>query len=139
MHLRQLITTENDGMGTLVGAKFATFLSEEFYMGGSASGGIFTSGEYLRTGMGYGGFSVGVEQEVERRVTVDAGVLFGLAAARPGSSLAIEPSLSIIQGFSGWQMAFNMSYLHMPELKSLSGVTLGLSFEKRIFNLDFLE
>jgi hypothetical protein len=72
-------------------------------------------------------------------VGVEAALLLGLGGGRPGSSLALEPSLSVIQAFAGWQMAFNMSYLYLPSARPLSGVTLGLSFEKRIITLDFLD
>jgi hypothetical protein len=140
IQVRQLIATEEAGsLGTLAGAKYSLFLNDIFFTGAAAYGGLLTAGNYSRTGIGFGGLVMGLEERVEKRVGVEAALLLGWGGGRPGGSLALEPSVSVVQGFRSWQLAFNMSYLYLPNAHALSGVTLGLSFEKRIFSLDFLE
>ncbi|MBO9542134.1 hypothetical protein J7643_16220 [bacterium] len=120
-------------LGTFVGGRGVGYLTESLYLGGAGYGGALSSGG-VSGGFGYGGMVVGTEGKIAQPLAYDVSLLFGGggggSARVSGGSFLLEPTVSLRQDFGGGVSgALSVGYLYVPQVNSLSGVTVGLRLD----------
>lgn len=121
------------GNGILLGWRYVSYSSKNFYIGGAG----FTGQLNKNTSDGsfsYGGLVAGYEEQLTRRLSVQTGFLAGGGGAEfggeKGYGIVIEPTASLAYKLGDLIRAnFNIGYVYLPSTTKFSSIIFGIRFE----------